>query len=45
MKELEKSTLKVYENLYWTRLIAIEDFRANEQEKFPLGLDIAEVVV
>ena len=45
MKELEESTSKAYENMYWTRLIAMDDFQANRQEIFQIGPDIAELVV
>ena len=44
MKELEESTLKVFKNLYWTRLIVMEDFLPEQQERYELGPDVAAVV-
>ena len=44
MKELEESTLKVFKNLYWTRLVVMEDFLPEQQERHELGPDVAAVV-
>ena len=30
MRELEQSTLEVFGNLYWTRLITMENYRSGE---------------
>ena len=44
MKNLEKSTLEVYENMYWTRLIPLDGFLAGDQQRYKMGPDIAEEV-
>ena len=44
MKELERSTLEVYGNQYWTRLIPLEGFLAGQQERHKMGPDMAKEV-
>ena len=44
MKELEQSTLEVYGNQYWTRLIPLDGFLAGAQERHKMGPDIAKEV-
>ena len=34
--------MEYYNNLYWTRLIPVEDFHEGEDHKIPLGPDIVE---
>ena len=40
LKELEISTLDLYKNQSWTRLIVIGEFLAGEQENYPIGPDL-----
>ena len=41
MKELEESYIQAHSNEYWTRIIALEDFLPNVQDRFPIGPDLA----
>ena len=41
MKELEQTMLQVFENMYWTRLIVMDDFLPLQQDRYELGTDIA----
>ena len=36
--------MDAYKNLYWTRLIAIENFLEGEQERYAMSPDIADMV-
>ena len=40
LKELEISTLDLYKNQSWTRLIVIGEFLAGQQENHPIGPDM-----
>ena len=40
LKELEISTLDLYKNQSWTRLIVIGEFLAGQQENYPIGPDM-----
>ena len=45
INELEQSILETYKNLYWTRLITMDDFRTDKYDNHHIGPDIAEVVI
>ena len=36
--------LQVFENMYWTRLIVMDDFLPLQQDRYELGTDIAAEV-
>ena len=40
MHELQQSTLKVYENQYWSRLITLNGFLPGNNEKHSIGTDM-----
>ena len=40
-KEVDQIDLfKRFKNLYWSRLISLHDFKAGENERWPMKLDI-----
>lgn len=41
MKELEESYLNVHPNEWWTRVVSLQSFFPNIQEKYRLGQDMA----
>lgn len=41
MKELEESYLNVHQNEWWTRIVSLESFFPNVQEKYRIGQDMA----
>lgn len=38
----EEALLELYSNLYWTRLVTIENIQYGVDRKFPLGPDLVE---
>ena len=38
----EEQLLADYKNLYWTRLMCIENYEQDQERKWPLGPDIVE---
>ena len=38
----EEQLLADYKNIYWTRLMCIENYEQDQERKWPLGPDIAE---
>ena len=38
----EEQLLEDYRNLYWTRLMNIQDYEVDQDRKYPLGPDIVE---
>ena len=41
MKELEVSTLLKFKNLYWTRVISMDNFLPKQQQRYEMGPDVA----
>ena len=31
-----------FKNLYWSRLVSLQDFRPDEHERWPMALDVKE---
>ena len=42
LRELREQTEVIYKNLYWTRVISLQQYRPEEKRSWPVAPDLAE---
>ena len=42
LQELREQTEAIYKNLYWTRVISLQQYRSDEKRSWPVAPDLAE---